>query len=249
MGAASLTRKEDKMQDREKLIERIKKLLAVTEQRGATEQEAIQAALMAQKLMAEYDVEDFELGGESEPIEEAMTKRGRAWESILAQVVADNFRCKFFTRMAYKDERARKRSANAVFYGYKHDAEAARIVYERLASVGHKQATKHAKQREEELMRQGNWDVQRKWLYDDFVTAYIEGVKSVLEKQSQALMIVCPAKVNEAFAARSGDFKKGRAIRFSAYGDSVSREAGRQAGRDAVMSGRVAAGNSAFMLA
>ena len=46
MGAASLTRKEDKMQDREKLIERIKKLLAVTEQRGATEQEAIQAALI-----------------------------------------------------------------------------------------------------------------------------------------------------------------------------------------------------------
>lgn len=76
------------MQDREKLIERIKKLLAVTEQRGATEQEAIQAALMAQKLMAEYDVNDYELGSDSEPIEEAKTKRGRAWESILAQVVA-----------------------------------------------------------------------------------------------------------------------------------------------------------------
>lgn len=237
------------MQDREKLIERIKKLLAVTEKRGATEQEAIQAALMAQKLMDEYDVNDYDLGGESEPIEEAMTKRGRAWEGILAQVVADNFRCKCFTRMDYKDERARKRTANMVFYGYKHDAEAARIVYERLASIGHKQALKHARKREEELMRQGDWDVQRKWLYDDFVTSYIEGVESVLEKQSQALMIVCPQKVNEEYAKRSSGFKKGRAIRFNRYGDSASREAGKQAGRDAVMAGRVAAGNNSFMLA
>lgn len=237
------------MQDREKLIERIKKLLAVAEKRGATEQEAIQAALMAQKLMAEYDVNDYELGGDSEPIEEAMTKRGLTWETILAQVVADSFRCKCFTRMSYENERARKRKAHMVFYGYKHDAEAARIVYERLASIGHKQALKHARKREEELMRQGDWDVQRKYLYDDFVTAYIEGVKSVLEKQSQALMIVCPPKVNEEFEKRSGDFKKGRAIRFNRYGDNASREAGRQAGRDAVMAGRVAVGNNSFMLA
>lgn len=237
------------MQDREKLIERIKKLLAVTEQRGATEQEAIQAALMAQKLMAEYDVNDYELGGDSEPIEEAMTKRGRAWEGILAQVVAENFRCKCFTRNKYVNEHARKRTAHMVFYGYKHDAEAARIVYERLASIGHKQATKHAKDREEELMRQGDWGVQRKWLYDDFVTAYIEGVKSVLEKQSQALMIVCPTKVNDAYAELSKHFKRGRAIRFSRYGDGASREAGRQAGRDAVMAGRVTSSNSSFMLA
>lgn len=237
------------MQDREKLIERIKKLLAVTEQRGATEQEAIQAALMAQKLMAEYDVNDYELGSDSEPIEEAKTKRGRAWESILAQVVAENFRCKCFTRMDYLSETARKRTAHMVFYGYRHDAEAARIVYERLASVGHKQALKHARKREEELMRQGDWDVRRKYLYDDFVTAYIEGVKSVLEKQSQALMIVCPPKVNEAYAERSKDFTKGRRISFTRYGDSKSREAGRQAGRDAVMAGRVAAGNNSFMLA
>ena len=237
------------MQDREKQIERIKKLLAVTEQRGATEQEAIQAALMAQKLMAEYDVNDYELGGDSEPIEEAMTKRGRAWESILAQVVAENFRCKCYNKSKRTSETAKKRATHTCFYGYKHDAEAARIVYERLASVGHKQATKHAKKREEELMRQGNWDVQRRWLYDDFVVAYIEGVKSALEKQSQALMIVCPPKVNDAYKELSRNFKRGRAIRFSRYGDSASREAGRQAGRDAVMLGRVAAGNSSFMLA
>ena len=36
------------MQDRDKLIERIRKLLAVTEGRGATEAEAIAAALAAQ---------------------------------------------------------------------------------------------------------------------------------------------------------------------------------------------------------
>lgn len=98
-------------------------------------------------------------------------------------------------------------------------------------------------------MRQGNWGVQRKWLYDDFVTAYIEGVESVLEKQSQALMIVCPPKVNDAYTELSKDFTKGRPVKFTRYGDSASREAGRQAGRDAVMAGRVAAGNSAFMLA
>ena len=44
---------------REKIIERIKKLLAVADNRGATEHEAAAAALAAQRHIAEYDVEKY----------------------------------------------------------------------------------------------------------------------------------------------------------------------------------------------
>ncbi len=226
-------------QDREKLIERIKKLLAVTEERGATEGEAIQAALMAQKLMAEYDIEEYELGNEEEPIKEAITKRGRRWHELLACVIADNFRCKCYIRSRYDTATSKRRTAYIAFYGYKHDAEAAKIVYERLAAVGHKQAFTYAKEREDELFREGYMNVQRNSLYTDFILAFIGGVKSVLEKQSQALMIVCPPKVNEEYKVRAAFMKNGKPFSMSCQDDEQTKEAGNRAGRDAVMSGRI----------
>lgn len=44
--------------EREKIVERIRKLLAMSEDRGATEAEAISAVMMAQRLMSDNDVED-----------------------------------------------------------------------------------------------------------------------------------------------------------------------------------------------
>lgn len=47
--------------DRSKIVERIRKLLALADDKGATEAEAVAAVMMAQRLMAENDVADWEL--------------------------------------------------------------------------------------------------------------------------------------------------------------------------------------------
>lgn len=44
--------------DRSKIVERIRKLLALADDKGATEAEAVAAVMMAQRLMAENDVAD-----------------------------------------------------------------------------------------------------------------------------------------------------------------------------------------------
>lgn len=237
------------MQDREKIIERIKKLLEVTEKHGATEQEAVQAALMAQKLMAENDINDYELGDEAEPIEDIHIKCARRWQELLASVIAHNFRCKIFTQLSYENEYDRKRSTKVCFYGYRQDAKAASLVFEKLAKVGHKLGYAHAKTRLAELQREGKWYFEHKDLYNSFVVGFVDGAKSVLEKQSKELMIICPPKVNEAYEEFSKDFGKARKIRLNSWLDEESNEAGENAGRDAVNAGRVAASDNAYILA
>ena len=72
------------MSNREQIIERIKKLLSHSVENGATEAEAVAFALKAQKLIAENDVEDWELGEEcKQEVIEATTEKSysRAWRA------------------------------------------------------------------------------------------------------------------------------------------------------------------------
>lgn len=233
-------------EDREKMLNRIKKLLEMTERNGATEAEAVAAALAAQKLMAEYDVEAWELSGEMEPIEEVLARRGRRWQSMLALAVAENFRCKVYINKKHEMGK-RRRSSYVTFVGYKHDAEAAKLVYEKLAAVGHKEATKFANERNDELFRHGHRKRETKPFYEGFCEEFINGVKSVLEKQSQALMIVVPKKVDERFEDITRGFGRESYRPSTYFGEDYS--AGYRAGRDAVMSGRIGAGSTERLLA
>lgn len=61
----------DKM---EKVMNLIKKLMEVTTENGATENEAIEASLKAQRLMAKYDIELSQLEDNAEAIVETEVK-------------------------------------------------------------------------------------------------------------------------------------------------------------------------------
>lgn len=70
--------------EREKIIEKIKKLREHSVENGCNEAEAIQFALKAQKLIADNDVEEWELADEVKRVTETTTgwtaRRGRrAW--------------------------------------------------------------------------------------------------------------------------------------------------------------------------
>ncbi|NHM13505.1 DUF7168 domain-containing protein [Xiamenia xianingshaonis] len=187
--------------ERKKIIEKIKKLFNVNTKRGSTEAEAVSAALAAQRLIVENDVEQWELDDENEPIVSVASPNTRIWQDSLANVVASNFRCRMYcasngTRQCFE------------FFGYKNDAEAAATTYEHLAKACASLASDHARQA---LQRMAGPDASescrkslrrkhRQHIVNAFALAFAEGVESELAKQSQALMIVCPPTVNDAYA-------------------------------------------------
>jgi len=81
----------------EKIIDKVRKLLALARDKGASENEAATALAMAQKLIIEHDIKN---------VEEAVTvhairgqwmgvKLGDKWHKFLAHAVAELFNCRF----------------------------------------------------------------------------------------------------------------------------------------------------------
>lgn len=214
--------------EREKLIEKIKKLREHSVENGATQAEAVAFALKAQKLIADNDVEEWELGEEvsREVVElESKTTMRRAWRKILLAVVADNFRCRGILSGRLKGSRI---EYVPTFVGYRSDAEAAMVVYDHLLKVGDKLGRRH----EDDFYTDPD-------AYENFVRGFTDGVRVELEKQCQALMLVRPKDVDDYMDGLN--LKSSRRPRRIGYSEA-SREAGRQAGRDAVRSQRLGSG-------
>jgi hypothetical protein len=87
--------KEKTMNDKSKILAKIKKCLALAS--SMNEHEAAAALRQAQKLMAEHGISDLDI--QAAEAEERRTKAGAArrpamWETILARKIADAFACR-----------------------------------------------------------------------------------------------------------------------------------------------------------
>ena len=222
--------------DREQIIEKIKKLLALSS-KNTNENEALADALKAQKLIADYDIEEYELGEKNqEPIEcTSEVGQGKNWRFQLATVVANNFRCANYiissTVHNYWTGRNNVKSREVVFIGYPLDAEAAKLTFEKLYEVGNRLASKAAR---EAKAKYGYAD----GVYNSFAAGFVAGVKQELEKQCEALMLVRPQAVQAVydsleFSNAKIHHPRNRYLAESRYSD------GENAGRDAVRSGRL----------
>ena len=172
--------------EKQKIIEKIKKVMALAEN-NPSENEAIAAALKAQKMMAEYHIEEKELFNEitEEKIVAMRSELGgreSKWRIMLALALAKNFRCKCFGDY----------DKTIVFYGYRTDAEICHSVYQSMYKIGEKLANKLKREERE------NWGTA-KGVKNTFCLGFVDGIKSELEKQCTALMIVTPKEVNEGF--------------------------------------------------
>lgn len=219
--------------ERENIIEKIKKLLAHSVENGATEAEAIAFALKAQKLIAEYDIEEWELADDNkQEVIEHETERfyARKWSDYLAAIVASNFRCKSFNRRRVV-KGSRRRKCYVVFVGYEFDAKAAAIVFDHLYEVG------------DRLGREWRKRIGHSMAYDNFVFGFCDGVKTELEKQCQALMLVCPQEVAAYIDAL--DLGPARRHRSVMKIEGVYDE-GKAAGREAVRSRRMEEGEPGY---
>lgn len=225
--------------ERDTVISRIRKLLALGHD-GANAEEATSAVLMAQRLIAKYDIADDELhdgdgvesdicGIETEPLVTA-----KSWRWNLAHLIADNFRCKVYES---PDLGTAKRTGRLVvrkkfiFYGYEQDAQAACLAFIYLYRTGNRLAGAVVRS----LKRKGS---SVNGAFNSYITGFLAGLRVELEKQSMELMLVMPLAVSEQFEAEvSGGLKSSPGRELSCdYRRRNLIEKGRSDGRDAVRS-------------
>ena len=223
--------------NREKTIDRIKKLLELAAN-NPSESEATAAALKAQRLIAEHNVADSEL---MKTAEEAIAEirsgnyKGNPWAVRLAHAIADNFRCRLY--LAYTGTkswwtgRTTKDSQQVVFMGYETDAQAATETFNRLFEIGNKLANAEARR-----VRRCNGTASG--VKNSCLLGYVNGIRTELEKQTTALVLVRPKAVNDYADEVTSGFKTSRSTLRNAYeNDSYGR--GQSAGRDAMRGGRI----------
>lgn len=115
-----------------KIIEKVQGLLALA-QDNKNDAEGHSALLLAQKLMAKYNLtkkDVAEAGAKKEIYDYPITpyKQLRWWEKQLAIVIADNFRVKCYFRVKKCDEIQNKESC-IIYYGTKDDWQLAQTLY------------------------------------------------------------------------------------------------------------------------
>ena len=173
----------------EHIMKKIDKLLAL--QNSSNEHEALSASLMAQKLLAKYNIDIENIRGVvEEEIEEASVyvESGNKWKYNLADVIANNYRCKVYF----------KGSERVVFRGYRTDIIVARRVYAYLFSVAKRLGKNYEKKHRENY---GYAD----GIFTSYCIGFINGVRLELEKQCTALQLYCPSKVEEDWKKYSAD--------------------------------------------
>lgn len=223
----------------EKIIEKIRKCLELANN-NPSEEEAKSAALMAQKLIAKYnismaDVED--VAGQCEEIVEEIVwfdslvtwGTARAWKFQLASIVSRNFRCKHFF---YGKK-------GAVFYGYKTDAECAAQVYTFLFKNGDRLAYNLVHKLVSRARKEGR-KANVANVYNSFVKGYMAGLGEALDKQCTELMIIVPQDVKEAYEEKAKGFASMKAgMKCTGY-DTIAYNEGCMAGRNAMAQREIA---------
>lgn len=110
---------------REKVIDKINKLLALAQ--SPEQEEAQQAMLKAQKMLAEYKIEQQELGIEEDKevsIETDFTSKTIIdWKQRLAYLIANNFACESFMMGGYQTFWGREDDAKIALQIYKYSVD------------------------------------------------------------------------------------------------------------------------------
>ena len=210
----------------EKIIQTIKKVLELS-RNNPSEEEAKAAALKAQELLAKYhidiaEVEDMDISKAEEITEITVNVPSKKWKYRLAQIVADNFRCKHF----YYGKSV------VVFYGHKTDAEVAAETFKYLFDMGNRCAGREV----DKVFAQTGTSTG---VYNSFVSGFCSGVSEALGKQCTALMLVIPKDVNESYAEKTKGFSKMNVSGLTTGCNehcASAYKSGKEKGRDAVSS-------------
>lgn len=202
------------MGKQEKMIEVVKKLMALS-QNNPSQEEALSAALKAQELMAKYNISEAQLGEklDNTTINSASFNfkgnindcDNHKWKYSLAHIIADNFRCEVYVSGPHIVN----------FFGYEQDAKVAAEVFGTLYKIGDRLGRRE-RGRAKKMYGTVNG------VYNSFILGFLKGLKEALEKQCTALMIVTPKEVKEQFTDMTAEWiKKTTRIQVSNYSASA----------------------------
>ena len=214
------------MTNQEKIMDKIRALLEKTVENGASQEEAIAAAKMAQKLMAKYKIEEVKTP-EPEEIDSTEFELMRQWQAELANVLAKNLCC----RCIRSTDNGKSR---IITMGKAQDREVWRQMFESffvLIYNGIKAEKKKAKEnfghcRDVELA---------------YARGFIQAVNEAMGEQCRALALVVPDEVNKATRERFPylSHRTARALNGSAA-TGAARATGYSDGRAAAGQKRIA---------
>lgn len=168
----------------EQMLEKVKKLLALAGN-NPSEEEAKAAMAKAQKIIAEYNLNEADLDGNGEKIEYAVVVCDDFYRDLfrhpLAAAVASAFRCKPVIV-----------GSDNAFVGRKQDAQAACEVFKFAAAACLKNARKaERKARAEYGTARG--------VFPSYTQGFVAGIKRHLDEGCKALMIIVPEDVNDYY--------------------------------------------------
>lgn len=180
------------MTDEEKILDRIRKLLALAG-RNENENEAQAALIQAQAMMARHGITHVPEAGQApavEKVEQGIAVRaGRLenWRVKLGMVIADNFRCRLILQSAYRDTRV-------LFIGNESDLAIATAVYQAAEQMAVKQCEAYLASRPQDIGR-------RRKLGTDWKTGFAAGLWAKFQKQKEdnnwGLVLAIPVQVDQ----------------------------------------------------
>lgn len=196
----------------EKIADKIQKCLTLANNDGATDGEKQAAALMAQKLMAEYNLTADNLPGEKKREVILVTceykqKRRQPYQAELGGIIAKNFRCRGITTPNADGNR------DIQFLGFTEDANAAKAVFEYLYHEIYRGVDKVAR----ELAKNNQ---PRNGECRSYTHGFLAGLRTKFDEQCKALMVVTPKEVDEHAATmnlKRGKLRQGGVTNEAAY--------------------------------
>lgn len=174
------------MDKQERLIERIRKLLALAGN-NPSEEEAHAALAHAQTLAAREGLalEDIEAAAPPEPGEAELHRGTRAppwWHRDIAAIVARNFRCQAISR------RLRHNWTATVLVGMPQDLEVATYVWSTARRMAGQQARAYIASRSEEAQAGGLfWSSKlSRRLRNDYLAGWVSGLEQAFRRNVEA---------------------------------------------------------------
>lgn len=184
------------MTDLNKIADKIQHLLDKTVANGATEEEARTALLLAQKLMAKYNIEANELNGDEkveyvlEPCKVKVNPRSK-W---MCMIMASSFAVRAII------------SGNRIcYFGYKANVAAAKSALEFAHKVMERGMTRACREQGLEPSQAG-----ASLIYNAYAKGFLTALGEAMDAQTVALVVVVPEDVNQAFEEKFAHAKKGR---------------------------------------
>lgn len=180
---------------KDRILRRIRSLLELA-QSEVNEAEAIAAAMKAQELLAQYDIDESEVDVTTKLTDEIgeediydVTKVG--WDRNLAAVIAKDFRCEAIV------------SGRGIlkFIGFKRDIAVAFTTYKFLRAVAENLWTKRFKENKKNGVKGNKMS---------YMLGFVAGVKAKLDENCTALKLVVPKEVNDYMGDNYPKLRKSR---------------------------------------